>query len=199
MKKTINIIIAILLVIVSCGLGYFYFELQDRIDIIVKLEKKLEKKEEKINSLTEEIEEKNYIIETYESSTDKELVNDNTSSSNTEYSNITKIDFNKMQEMIDNKETFVIVATMTSCSHCISYKPVFNDVLKKNNIKGYEIDLQEQESSIRNTFNNKYDVSGTPTTLFFINGEENKDSRIVGNQSKEQIITSLKENHFISE
>ena len=44
----------------------------------------------------------------------------------------------RFKKMIDEKRSFVIVISQTYCSHCIAYKPVFNDVLKRNKINGYD-------------------------------------------------------------
>lgn len=200
MKKIVNIIIAIVLIGTSCGLGYLFLELQDRNDTIDNLEEEIETLESKTASLKKDLEERDYIIKTYETSSDENVIDKNeTTKDNQEYSNLIPIDYKDILEKISQKESFILVATMTSCSHCISYKPILNDVLKENNIKAYEIDLQKQELSDRNDFVKEFNVSGTPTTLFFVKGEENKDSKLVGYQEENKIIISLKENHFISE
>lgn len=197
MKKIINIIIAILLVGLSCGLGYFYFELQERDDIIDNLEEEIDSLVSKTTSLKKDIDEKNIIIKTYEDILGEKSNEVKIEINTSEYSNIKKINFDEVLKKSANKESFILIATMTSCSHCIEYKPIINEVLSKNNLFAYEIDLQEINSSDRKEFTNMYEVDGTPTTLFFINGKENTTNRLIGSKEEKDIKEALINNGFI--
>ena len=105
-----------------------------------------------------------------------------------EYKYLKKIDMQRLQEMLNNKEKFILVLTGTTCPHCLSYKPVLEEVLKEEKKVAYELDVwalnQEEKAKFMTIFN---DISGVPTTTFFQNGEELKDKRLSGNLAKSKI------------
>ena len=115
-------------------------------------------------------------------------------------SNLEEIKYEKMMEKIDNKESFVILFSQTTCSHCADFKPKLEKVANEFNIKVYylETDLLDEDTyaKLKQTFN----FSGTPTTVFIINGEEKSAAtRISGDTSREKIISKLKSNGFIDD
>jgi thiol-disulfide isomerase/thioredoxin len=111
------------------------------------------------------------------------------------YSNIEKISFDTFKKMIDEKRSFVIVISQTYCSHCIAYKPVFNDVLKRNKINGYELDLLTIAQEDYEEFNNLLDVTGTPTAIIYVDGIAQKEV-LEGNLSASEINNYLKKYGF---
>lgn len=122
--------------------------------------------------------------------------NENNEDLTREYSNIEKVTLDELKDLINQKRTFIIVISQTYCSHCIEYKPTFNEVLKENNITGYELDLLTLQKSEYDDFNNLLTVTGTPTTFIYIDGivqTENKE----GNVTKEELNTYLKKYGFI--
>ena len=50
--------------------------------------------------------------------------------SDSSYSNILTVKLDKVRKMIEEKETFVLLISQTYCSHCIAFKPLYNQVLK---------------------------------------------------------------------
>ena len=113
-----------------------------------------------------------------------------------EYANIHKIDYKTFNEMIANKETFVIVISQTSCSHCIAYKPIFDETLREHNIKGYELDLQVANKTDLEDFLETYPVEGTPTTMIFTKGVYEEEMR-VSVQQKDAITNFLKKYNLV--
>lgn len=132
--------------------------------------------------------ENNYNEDDYSSEPNKEPVQ--------EYDNIHKVDYKTFKEMIENKESFVIVISQTSCGHCITYKPIFDEALRENNIKGYELDLQVTSQHDRTEFLDTYPVEGTPTTMIFTNGIL-EEEMLVSVQEKVAITNFLKKYNLI--
>ena len=101
-------------------------------------------------------------------------------------------------EKINNKESFVLVVSQTTCTHCISYKPVLESVAKKYKIKAYYVDVNLFSKEEDNEFKKYVSYSDTPSTLFIKDGEEStRANRIVGEANEEKIVSKLKQNGFI--
>ena len=101
-------------------------------------------------------------------------------------------------EKINNKESFVLVVSQTTCTHCISYKPVLESVAKKYKIKAYYVDVNLFSEEEDNEFKKYVSYSDTPSTLFIKDGEEStRANRIVGEANEEKIVSKLKQNGFI--
>ena len=114
-----------------------------------------------------------------------------------EYSHINKLNLNKLEEKLKKKDSFILILTGTTCPHCLSYKPVLNEVLEEYDLEAYELDVWALTSEERTRFNELLEIEYVPTTMFIVKGEENKDERKVGNILKEDIISYLKENNYI--
>ncbi len=107
-----------------------------------------------------------------------------------------KID--ELEEKVANKESFILVISQTTCSHCAEYKPRMKKVLAKYEITGYYIekDLLNEEEEAR--LNNIANISGTPTTVFIVDGEEpSSTTRITGAKTADAIESRLKAMGYI--
>lgn len=108
------------------------------------------------------------------------------------------IKFAELQEKIDNKESFILVYTQKSCSHCQQYKPVLKEVLLENNLKAYEIDISTIDKSDKAKLKDIANAESTPTTIFITEGQEHSTtSRIVGAVKKDSIVSRLKAMGYI--
>lgn len=107
-----------------------------------------------------------------------------------------ELNLNKLKEKIENKETFVLCISKTTCSHCNDYKPKLKSIANEYNIDIYYIDVDKYDEE---EFSNLISFDGsTPTTIFIKNGdEETTSNRINGDVSKRKIIDKLKSNDFI--
>lgn len=109
-----------------------------------------------------------------------------------------ELSISELQEKIDSKESFILVISQTTCSHCAEYKPRIKKVLAKYEITGYYIEkdlLNEEETT---QLNNIANISGTPATIFITDGEEKSSStRISGARSTDVIISRLKAMGYI--
>jgi len=110
-----------------------------------------------------------------------------------------KINYEKVNELIEQEETFVLCISRTTCSHCDDFKPKLKEVANDYNIKVYYIDIDEENDENKNNFKNIISFNGeTPTTVFIKNGVETTTAnRINGNVSKKNIIKKFKANGFI--
>ncbi len=111
---------------------------------------------------------------------------------------LVELSYKELSEKLDKKESFILVITRTDCSHCAVYKPKLKEVLRDNNIIAYEIATDKLSTKEKAAFNDIANVSGTPTTIFIVNGEEETTTnRLIGDVSTEKIITRLKSQGYI--
>lgn len=100
-----------------------------------------------------------------------------------------ELKMDELREKINNKETFILLISQTTCSHCAEYKPKFKRVLAETKVTAYYIEkdlLSETEEAELKSIAN---ISGTPTTVFIVDGEEaNTAYRISGSGADEQKI-----------
>lgn len=110
--------------------------------------------------------------------------------------NLLELNLNNLKEKMENKETFVLCISKTTCSHCNDYKPKLKSIASEYNIDIYYIDVDKYDEE---EFSNLISFDGsTPTTIFIKNGdEETTSNRINGDVSKSKIIDKLKSNDFI--
>ena len=109
-------------------------------------------------------------------------------------STIIEVDYSKLEEMIDNKESFILEVVQTGCSHCEEFSPRFKAVLKTNDLEAYSLNLYnltEEESEKFSKLTTS--VTGTPTVLFFKDGKEtsNKISGAVSNEKIEEFLEKI--------
>ncbi len=110
---------------------------------------------------------------------------------------ITEINYSKLEDMIDNKDSFILEIVQTGCSHCEEFSPRFKAVLKTNNLKAYSLNLYNLNNEEREKFSKlTTNVTGTPTVLFFKDGSETS-IKINGAVSNEKIEERLKDAGYI--
>ena len=112
---------------------------------------------------------------------------------------ITEIDYSKLEDLIDNKESFILEVVQTGCSHCEEFSPRFTAVLKTNDLTAYSLNLYNMTDDEREKFSElTTSVTGTPTVLFFEDGKETSN-RINGAVSNEKIEEELTDAGYIKE
>lgn len=111
---------------------------------------------------------------------------------------LVELSYKDLKKKINKKESFILVVTRTDCSHCAVYKPKLKEVLRDNDIIAYEIATDKLSAEEKANFNDIANVSGTPTTVFIVDGEEaTTTNRIIGDVSTEKIINKLKSQGYI--
>ena len=107
---------------------------------------------------------------------------------------ITDIDYSKLEEMIDNKESFILEIFQTGCSHCEEFSPRFRAVLKTNDKEAYSLNLYNMTEEETKKFSElTTSVSGTPTVLYFEDGKEtsHKINGAVSNEKIEEFLEKI--------
>lgn len=116
------------------------------------------------------------------------------------YQSIEEINLTTLKDKINNKDKFVLVVTQTGCSHCTAYLPVLEEIGEEYRLKFYDINITNLADEEKTEFNSLVRISGTPTTIFYTDGEEQSTStRLVGEKTKDKIITRLKSEGYIND
>ena len=113
--------------------------------------------------------------------------------------NLVELTYDEFTEKIDNEESFVLCISLTTCSHCATYKPKLESVAKDYAIDLYYIDIDKYSDEEQEEFEKIINFNDTtPTTVFLRDGKETTTSnRLVGDASTSRIIDKLKSNDFI--
>lgn len=124
--------------------------------------------------------------------------------------NLTFIDYEDYEEIVDNTGTQIVVVGQTTCSHCIAIKPALNKVAGEYDLTINYLNLTEMSEDEYNSFSeslkeieyNDPDFVesgsfGTPLTLIIENGKV-KDY-ISGERTKSQLVREFKKNGLIAE
>lgn len=112
-----------------------------------------------------------------------------------------ELDIKEVIEKVDNKDSFVLCISQTTCQHCAIYKPKLEKIAEKYNIEIFYIDIDKYEQDEIDTFKKRISFDGsTPVTAFIVDGNESSiASRLFGNVSNDKVINKLKTFEFIKE
>ena len=117
-----------------------------------------------------------------------------------EDNSVVLLNMTKLQEKIKNKDTFVLVITQDGCSHCKNYEPIMDTVSQKYNISLYNLNLTTLSSNEYAELKKIANINSTPTTLFFVDGEEESTlNRLIGETSETKLVEKLKKLGYIKE
>ena len=108
-----------------------------------------------------------------------------------------EITYSEIQEKMNNEESFVLVVSQSTCSHCATYKPKVKIIAEDYGLDIFYIDIDLLEN--KGEFLKELKLSGsTPTTLFIQDGEEKSMLiRLEGDLSSKTVIKKLQELGFI--
>ena len=113
-------------------------------------------------------------------------------------SNLEKISYKEYQNLINNKETFILEVMRTDCSHCQTLKPKLEEVSKEYNINIKYINLNSLSKEELEEFVGIINTESTPTIIFYEDGEEKSmATRLIGSAPKDKIITKFKDMGYI--
>ena len=109
-----------------------------------------------------------------------------------------ELSYEELNKKLSSKETFFFVVTQDGCSHCENFIPVMEKVLNDKKVVGYNLNTSKFSEEQNKEFDEKYGVTGTPTTIFIKDGEEvSLLQRINGEADSEKVIRKLQNNGYI--
>ena len=115
-------------------------------------------------------------------------------------SNLKSLSFNELNKKLENNESFFFVVIRDGCQHCEGFIPKVEEVLNEYDIIGYKLNYTDLSSDEDDEFYNMFGVDSTPTTIFIKDGKEVSIlQRLIGNVSKDKLISKLKTNNYIKE
>ena len=112
------------------------------------------------------------------------------------YTEPVEIKYDEFQTKIENKETFVLFIWQTGCSHCESFEPTLEEVIKEKDILIYSINLADLTEEEYAKLENKTFIKGTPTIVYVKDGSV-QSTKLVGDKSKADLIEFLKNYEII--
>lgn len=109
---------------------------------------------------------------------------------------ITLIDVNQFESLISKNNSFILLFSNNSCSHCKNYKVTIENIGLNYNLTIYEINMDELTSNEIDIIGKYIDIRGVPTTIFVKNGKIATE-KIEGNISYNEVVNIFKEQGFI--
>ena len=115
--------------------------------------------------------------------------------------NLVEISYNEIIKKVDNEDSFILVVSQSTCSHCATYKPKLMEITREYGIDIFYINYDTESEKIQTQFLDEFNLSGaTPTTMFIKDGKEvSLLSRIEGDLAKSKVLTQFKKMGFIEE
>ena len=113
--------------------------------------------------------------------------------------NLISLNYNEISNKAKKEESFILIVSRSTCSHCAEYKPKIESIAKKYNIDIYYTDYDLDTKDNQEKFLDEYKLDGsTPITIFIKDGKQtNLFDRIEGDVSKETAIEKFKKLGFI--
>lgn len=99
----------------------------------------------------------------------------------------------EFKEKLNNKDSFMIIFTGTTCAHCHDFLPKFKRILKDYNLECYQIDIDTLNNEEQSYVKDLATINGTPTIVFIKDGVETSSyNRLVGDVGESKVIERLK-------
>lgn len=109
-----------------------------------------------------------------------------------------EISYEKLNEMLKNKENFVLIIGSSTCSACKAYKLTLDQVIEKYQLDIKYIDIAKLDDNQVSELRSNFPFQGTPATIFITKGQEkDTQNRIKGNEKFSKIVKMLKKNKYI--
>lgn len=111
-----------------------------------------------------------------------------------------EINYDNLIKKFENKDNFILFIGSSECSHCQSYKPKLEAVIKVNQIKVYYIDVNKLAAQENEILESYVPYSGTPYTAFIEQGKVKENGlHIVGDRDIDYIEKAFQKNGYIKE
>ena len=111
-----------------------------------------------------------------------------------------EINMQQLEEKINNKDTFILVMTQTGCVPCQRYLPTIKKVSREYGVTFYVLNRAKLSKEEYNRLNDIANISGTPSTIFIVDGEEKTTlNRLTGSIEKSRLVEKLISEGYINE
>ena len=111
-----------------------------------------------------------------------------------------EISYKELNDMLEDKESFILFIGSSTCSACARYEVTLNDVIEEYGTDVKYIDLSKLSDKDESALVSEFPIDGTPTTIFIEKGEEdNTYNRIEGAARRSKIIEKFEENGYIKD
>ncbi len=111
-----------------------------------------------------------------------------------------EISYQELNQMLENKEDFILMLGAETCSACSAFKITLNKVIEDYGVDIKYLDNDKLSEEEHSKVLSKFYFSGTPTTVFVVKGKEkDTNDRIDGNQKYSKVVSILKEKGYIKE
>lgn len=111
---------------------------------------------------------------------------------------IQEVSISEAVQKINNDDTFILYAMQETCNHCEAFYPTFIEVLREYDLVAYAMDISNISDDDLQLYNEYFDISGTPTVLFYDKGDLSLIN-IEGSQAKDRVISKLEAAGFINQ
>lgn len=111
---------------------------------------------------------------------------------------IQKISISDAVQKINNDDTFILYVMQDDCKFCKAFYPTFIKVLREYDLISYAMDISNISDEDLQLYNEYFDISGTPTVLFYDKGDLSLIN-IEGSQTKDRVISKLEAAGFIDQ
>ena len=104
------------------------------------------------------------------------------------------INYRRLDTMLNDKESFVLVLGSATCPACSTYRRTMEEIIREHKLMIYYVNVDDFTNAEMSRLAEIFDLGerwGTPTTLFVVDGQEVAEDRIRGAANKEAVISSL--------
>jgi len=109
-----------------------------------------------------------------------------------------EVSLDDLYQKLEKKDSFILTIGSADCSHCASFQPKMETVIKIHQVTVFYIDTSKLDKTEYRKLIQKLNFTGTPTTMFFKDGKETSMSdRIEGDKDIETIERKMKKNGYI--
>ena len=109
-----------------------------------------------------------------------------------------EISYDELDQMLEEKDDFILFIGSSTCSACASYSVTLNGVIEDYGTDVKYIDISKLSKAEESRLVSLFPIDGTPTTVFIEDGEEKSTfNRIEGAAKRSKITDKFQENNYI--
>ena len=110
---------------------------------------------------------------------------------------IKAINYEAYEHKFENKETFILYVGSKDCTHCQSFRPTLEKIVRDYRLDVFYLDVSTLNEEEYAKMENKTHLKGTPTVVFVEEGRVKTSPKIVGDLSYHDAVEIFKESGYI--